>query len=200
MTYIYSLNDPTTNEVRYIGKTVDLKVRLKAHLKDKRERTHKTNWIERLESKDLKPRMEVLAYIHDDSRANEWERWYIKTGKELGWRLTNSTDGGELGSKPTEEVKKKMSLAHKGKKLSLLHRQCQSKGKMGNKNTLGHELSESHKKKIGEANKGKKLGWKPSEKTRKKMSLAKLGKKLSIEHKRRLSESQKLRWRNRCQY
>ena len=66
-----------------------------------------------------------------------------------------------MGRHCSEETKKKISAAHKGKK-----------------------LSDETKRKIGEANRGKQL----SEETRKKISEAHKGKHLSEETKRKISE------------
>ncbi len=43
--YIYTLSDPNTNEVRYVGKTINIKRRYKQHLYDKRQTSHKNSWI-----------------------------------------------------------------------------------------------------------------------------------------------------------
>lgn len=54
---IYSLNDPLTNEIRYIGYTKgSLKKRLKEHIYDSnRNKSHKCNWIRKLRSVGLNP-------------------------------------------------------------------------------------------------------------------------------------------------
>ena len=47
ITYIYSLNDPDIDEIRYIGKTVKpLQHRLQSHIYAvKKENNHRTRWI-----------------------------------------------------------------------------------------------------------------------------------------------------------
>ncbi len=46
MTFIYSLFDPSTNEIRYVGKSDNLNIRLIEHIrKCKYSITHKNNWI-----------------------------------------------------------------------------------------------------------------------------------------------------------
>lgn len=55
-TFIYTLKDPITDEIRYVGKSDDPKNRLVEHLKkSKYNKTHKNNWIISLLDKDLKP-------------------------------------------------------------------------------------------------------------------------------------------------
>lgn len=49
--YIYTLNDPRNNEVRYVGCTINPKSRYSLHLNEKRSNNRKDAWI--LELKDL---------------------------------------------------------------------------------------------------------------------------------------------------
>lgn len=55
---IYTLNHPVTNEIRYIGYTVEsLKERLRCHIKDcnyKNKKSHKVRWIKKLMSEARK--------------------------------------------------------------------------------------------------------------------------------------------------
>ena len=73
------------------------------------------------------------------------------------------------GQTLSEETKKKISEAKKGKKLAL--------------------FSEEHRRKLSEAAKGRTF----SEESRRKMSEAKKGKNLSEEHRRKISEALKRR-------
>ena len=124
--YIYSLSHPITKEVRYIGKTINLKIRLKDHL-DKTKNikaTYKSNWIKSLLKQNLKPVIEII----DEVEESEWEFWeifYISLFKSWGFKLTNGTKGGDGNScwqkHHTEETKRKISLAHKGKIKSKQH-------------------------------------------------------------------------------
>lgn len=44
--YIYSLEDPETGEIRYVGKANNIKSRFYGHLNEKGgKNTHKKNWI-----------------------------------------------------------------------------------------------------------------------------------------------------------
>jgi hypothetical protein len=97
--------------------------------------------------------------------------------------LRNKTYGGDgiSGYVFSEETKKKLSEAHKGKTHSE-----ESKRKMSEVNK-GKTLSEEHKRKISEAKKGKTF----SEESKRKMSEVNKGKTLSEEHKRKISETNK---------
>jgi len=107
--------------------------------------------------------------------------------KDLGTGiLRNRTDGGEgaSGLLVSDDIKKKMSKVHKGKKLSPEHKkilnECRvkthsseskekiSKSKIGNNWNVGKILSEEHKEKIRQGNLNKVV----SEDTKKKISIS----------------------------
>jgi hypothetical protein len=114
--FIYTLSDPITKEVRYIGKTNNIKTRFFGHMKDK-SNCHRTNWINSLKSKNLIPSIDVLDEC-DESFVNQLEIYWIAQFKAWGFDLTNNTDGGDSGYKFTDEVKTKMSKDRTGKKQS----------------------------------------------------------------------------------
>ena len=85
----------------------------------------------------------------------------------------------------SEEAKKKIGDAHRGKIVSEESREKMSKSKLGKKNPrYGETLSEEAKKKIGEGNKGKTV----SEESREKMSKAKSGENNPLYNKSRPEE------------
>lgn len=126
-TFIYSLSS-STGEIRYIGKTSYLKQRLYKHIKDcSIKRSHKDSWIKSLLYKNEKPIIEVIDIVP----LNEWEFWeqyWISQFKAWGFKLTNSTIGGEGGSgyKHTDEAKEKMRQNRLGKTTSEETKQKQS--------------------------------------------------------------------------
>jgi len=88
--------------------------------------------------------------------------------------LHNRTDGGKglSGAIRSDETKRKISEAHKGKILTEEHKRKLSEANEGeNHHMYGKTHSEETKNKISEANKN------PSEETRKKMSVVTKGKK-----------------------
>lgn len=92
-TFIYTLNDPDTGKIRYVGKADDPLKRFKDHLRD-RTINHRTNWIKSLASADKRPVLEIL----DEVPKTEWEFWekeYIRVFRMIGMNLVNSTEGGE---------------------------------------------------------------------------------------------------------
>lgn len=95
--YIYLLRDPITNEIRYIGKTKDLKQRLINHINNaklKKFNRHIYNWILTLLNQNLKPLIELVEECNLDNWS-EREKYWIKYYKELGNNLCNHSIGGE---------------------------------------------------------------------------------------------------------
>lgn len=114
--FIYTLQHPETNEIRYIGKTKNLKKRLREHLNESTN-TYKGCWIKHLKNNNLLPIIEVLDIVPE----KEWQFWecfYISLFRGWDFRLTNIGTGGE-GGNCTEETKLKISNKLKGKKSRL---------------------------------------------------------------------------------
>jgi hypothetical protein len=93
-TYIYTLEHPITNEIRYVGKTNNPERRLHYHWTEGYKQNNKTgNWLKSLKKKKLKPIMFIIDNINTDW---EWlEKYWISQFKTWGFNLTNHTDGGE---------------------------------------------------------------------------------------------------------
>ena len=105
--YIYTLKDPITNQIRYIGKTTNIQKRYYHHCSlscCNRENTHRSSWIKSLLIKKVKPIIEVI-----DTTTNwqEKEIYWIKYYKSLNTDLCNHTLGGDggLGIKRYKEFK-----------------------------------------------------------------------------------------------
>ena len=92
--YIYSLVDPITDEVKYIGKTKNPKKRFNAHLSECKIHfwTKKNKWLLSLLNDNFKPKMIILEETTEE-KINELEIKYIKKYENL----TNSTEGGDGG-------------------------------------------------------------------------------------------------------
>lgn len=197
MHYIYILSDPITNEIRYIGKTNNVKRRKAEHLseynktKNVEKRTHKNKWIESLRKNGIKPVFEVWDTV-DESDASFWECHYISLFKSWGIRLTNLTDGGD-GVKPkygkdnvfvnNKEVRDKilaMNRSRKGKTFIELYgveraeemrRLKSERFKGANNPRAGIKMTHETKDKISKGNKGKTVGIKKSEEFKKNLSI-----------------------------
>jgi group I intron endonuclease len=137
---IYTLSDPTTLEIRYIGKTVQtLQRRLDGHIMSAirdRETSHKCNWIKQLYKNDLFPIIEAIEEI-EETNWESIEQYWIAQFKAWNFTLLNMTDGGTGNKgqfyseerrqkvkdslknfKHTEEAKRKISIGRTGIKLS----------------------------------------------------------------------------------
>ena len=117
-TYIYTLSHPITNEVRYVGKTINIARRYKQHLYDKRK-SHKASWVKSLKNEGLKPVMTIV-----ETCEGEWQE------REKFWisqydNLTNLKDGGGVDYVRTtsEETKEKLRQVNLGKVLSVEHKE-----------------------------------------------------------------------------
>lgn len=94
-------------------------------------------------------RIEIVLGELTEAQAFELEKSLIVTcGRDS---LCNLTDGGEgsSGCIPTEQTRKKISVANKGRTPSEEHRKRISESKMG------HYVSEETRRKIGAASKGR---------------------------------------------
>jgi hydroxymethylpyrimidine pyrophosphatase-like HAD family hydrolase len=112
--YIYTLNDPITDEVRYVGKTTNLTKRYCNHICNQ-NKTHTVNWIRSLKNLGLKPKIEILE-ITDEMNWKWLEEYWISQFKTWGFNLTNHLSVG--GKEPTDFTKLKTKGSwNKGKKL-----------------------------------------------------------------------------------
>lgn len=219
--FIYALHDPDTYEIRYIGQTICKKPekRFQQHIcaAKKGSRAYSGRWINSLLKRDKRPIFNILSAAKDRVELNNLETQLIKTLKENGIRLTNANDGGQFtgkkGWKHTDEAKKKIAAAVRGRDVSEETRERMSKSR------IGIQYSEETKKRIGEAGIGRvhsketiekrvaatkitmqdpdvkkknseaRMGHAVSNKTRAKISEANKGRVLSQESKEKISKS-----------
>ena len=118
MIKIYTLKDPITNEVRYVGKTYrDENVRLREHIYDsKRKKGYKENWIKKIISEGNKPIIEVIDIVPEE----EWQQWEIfyisKFNLKQDKGLVNIELGGNGSGRVHETTKKILQDKNKTKK------------------------------------------------------------------------------------
>jgi len=118
-TYIYALLDPRTQEVRYVGKSIDPPKRYLRHYKsdELKAQTYKARWLRGLKAKGLKADQVILQKIPN----SEWEvaeQELIAYYKGIGCRITNATPGGDgrcAGFTHSAKTRAKMSASRKGK-------------------------------------------------------------------------------------
>lgn len=94
--FIYTLSDPFTLEVRYVGFTSRPSIRLSAHISESRRpgvNTHKSCWIRSLLRNGSVPIMSIIQ----SGTSRGWEqaeRKWIKHYRDIGYSLTNMSNGG----------------------------------------------------------------------------------------------------------
>jgi hypothetical protein len=121
---IYGLKDPFTNEIRYIGKSVNGLDRPKEHFKpcNLKGNTHKINWIKSVLNRNKRPEIVIIEEYNNSEDLFAAEAFWINYYK-LNGNITNCTDGyeGTLGREYSEETKRKIgektSLRMKGQPL-----------------------------------------------------------------------------------
>lgn len=114
-TFIYSLEDPITGQIRYVGKSNNIKKRLVQHRFDN-HKSYKTNWIKSLKDNNLEPILNIIDEVPKEEWSF-WEKHYISLYKSWGFKLTNGTDGGDgcHGGKPSwNSGKKGLNAWNKG--------------------------------------------------------------------------------------
>jgi hypothetical protein len=118
-TWIYGLRDPETQQIRYIGQSINPKRRFKDHCTPKAlsKKSHKNSWIKNLQQRNIRPELTLLQYVPTGNSWAEAEIFWIS----LYGNLTNLTIGGEgkQGHKHSEETRKQMSMSALGKKKSV---------------------------------------------------------------------------------
>ena len=97
---IYGLADPTTDEIRYVGKSCKGLERPGEHMNPGKlkYKSKKNSWIKNLKMKDLRPKIVVLEECLSADVLDEREIFWIKQHRDSGSRLTNGTDGGTGGN------------------------------------------------------------------------------------------------------
>jgi hypothetical protein len=122
MIYIYGLKCPLENYIRYIGKSTNPKKRLAGHISSALcgQYNHRTaRWIRKLYRLSLQPELLILHTVSDGERWQDIERQFISSADSRGWRLTNSTAGGEgLDFRdPADQAAWRKKLSEKHKKI-----------------------------------------------------------------------------------
>ena len=105
---LYYLADPITKEIRYIGITVkSLSSRLSNHIRHARagEKNYRANWVRKILSQGLKPIIELIEETTDFNR----ESALIAEYRAKGFRLVNTTSGGEGCHNLSKEARERIS-------------------------------------------------------------------------------------------
>ena len=110
--YIYTLD--YDGIIFYIGKTKNIKNRFNSHKKSsKLKRNYKERFINKLLNESKEIHISILDIVEKET-VNFWEKYWIEQFRQWGFKLTNTTTGGDggdywSGKKHSEETKKKLS-------------------------------------------------------------------------------------------
>ena len=121
--FIYTLTDPISNDIKYIGKTKNPKDRLQRHMSPyslKQSWQSKNKWLKNLKNNGLKPIMELLDE-GDENNIDDLEIYWIAQFKTWGFNLKNETEGGQnptpKGSRLKERHVQNLNKSNKRKKI-----------------------------------------------------------------------------------
>jgi hypothetical protein len=223
-TYIYAIHDPRDWSIRYVGKSNDPTLRLRAHVQKSRSMIRIRRLMAELESVGLKLGLSILQTC-SRSDWQVWERFWIATVRDSGAELFNIGPGGNgpvrvsvrsaetrarisaalKGHGHSTETLAKISSRLKGRAIPPEWRakiKAGSKGKPKSPEAIakssaarkGMKRSPEARARMSAARKGQTYGPRPPE-TRAKISAAHRGKSLSVEHRARISAVQKGRKR-----
>lgn len=197
--YIYGLYDPRDGALRYIGKTIGLKVRFGLHMSETRN-THKNQWLRQLRELGLKPEMRVLETI-ENSNDLDWqdrERWWIASSREAGLPITNLDSGGRNGMRKSPETCARIAASNTGKKMApesvakmIATKAANMTPELRQKLSLSN-LGRRHSQEVRAARSLALTGRVVSEETRRKIGLANRGTVMSEETKAKLRAARAL--------
>ena len=146
--YLYTLNCPFTNEIKYVGVSIQPKKRFNTHLSKARQSTstRKRAWIKRLLNQNLKPVLNIISE-HNRDEIHEVEKSFILECKNEGIELYNLTSGGEIKKEVSQSTKDKLRQANLGKKQTIETIQKRVEKLKGQKRTreVRKKMSENQK-------------------------------------------------------
>ena len=200
MGYVYKITN-TVNGKAYIG--------ISTHEPEKRRiKDHLSGYGNRIIAKAVRKygkdafNYEILEANVFDEFLPDLEVAYIAHFNTVVPNGYNLTSGGEVAKTLSDETRRKIGEAGKGKLISAEHRRKLSEAHKGKKKP---PFSAEHRRKMSEAHKGKthsaearrkmsetRKGRKHSAEARRKMSEAQKGKPRSVEHQRKISEAKRL--------
>jgi len=115
MSAVYALIDPRSDQMRYIGKALDVEQRDRNHFKQRKcGRSAKDEWLRELHARGLRADMIVLEECTPGESADR-EKYWIARARWRGMPLLNMKHGGQGRLSTSVETRKRISDAVKGK-------------------------------------------------------------------------------------
>lgn len=194
MVKIYTIEDPITKEVVYVGKTKNtLKSRLNGHISaSKRHKFKFANYINSIITMGYTPVISLIDEV-DDNNWQFWEQFYICLFKSWGYELKNITLGGDLdntGKKLSDETKKRMSKPKTKEHIEKVR--LSNIGKKRSKDVIDKMKMFKHSDASNLMNSISHLGKVTSDETKKKQSDALIGIKKSRESVEKMLETRRI--------
>ena len=165
MIYIYKLSDPRDKIPRYVGKTNNLKARLKVHWTSKFNTTCSV-WIWKLRAEGIKPSIEALEEIPDGQPWQSREQYWIDRLRLEGNNLLNSAPAGAgppVSHVVSSETREKLRRTFKGRPIPPEQRTKISKSLTGKKQSFETVAKREATRKANRLAKGLSIGrkWTP---------------------------------------
>lgn len=197
---IYSITHLPSGNV-YVGSAVRLDKRFAQHYSALKRGAHTNIKLQRAWSKygEASFSFAVIEYVQDVTTLIQQEQLWIDSLHALDGYNVAPRAGSSLGRTASEETRRKLSLAKKGRPLSIEHRAA----------LMGHTCSEQTRLRIAVAHKGKSkvphttewrimmsakmVGRKHTPATIAKMSIAQKGRAVTDEARANMSQAQRLR-------
>lgn len=185
---IYMIQNKANGKI-YIGQAIDIKNRWKDHKTYLRGGYHVNKHLQNAWNKYDEENFEFSILLEcEESQLNTYEQYYIFELMTYDCRVGYNKNYGGNSGRPTEEARRKISVAHTDKTLSEEHKRKISEAHKGKNNPFyGKHHTDEAKQKVSEVHKGKQH----TEETKKKMSEARKDKPLSEEHRKKISEAKK---------
>lgn len=115
-TYIYGLYCPVAEAIRYVGKSDDPVNRLTSHIsaaKGDYYEHHTCRWLKKILRVGHQPRLVYLQEVGDTECWKQAEINWIALARDSGWPITNTAEGGQGITFPTEEDEARFCAAVK---------------------------------------------------------------------------------------
>lgn len=110
---IYTLTDPRTNLIHYVGQTKHPRDRRLVHLRPDGQ-SRRAQWLRAVLADGVQPVMVILEVVSTQALADERERYWIAHGRSSGWPLVNTLDGGEFSWKMPREIVERIAAKKRG--------------------------------------------------------------------------------------
>jgi len=155
MISIYTLSSSSNpNDIRYIGKTKNIKDRIRRHISKyylNLEDNYKNRWIKSELSKGNKIIIEEIDLVQEENW-KESEKYWIEQFRNWGFRLVNTTEGGE-GIILTKELIEKRNESNKNsEKRKLAYSKLRENYKTNSEIVKNHQIQEFEDYSIGKRN------------------------------------------------